>query len=919
MAIPLAATKSMNRKIVYIILMALFIVLLMALLWWWFLGREKNSLQQTGTFGTAQNVDGKNGTGGANGQTNIGNALPGQTTGSSGIAGSQGTGGSQLGEPGTSQIDINVPLNSTTGGTAGTQTGGLIATPDQPGTSGVTGTPGTYTPVGTVGSVTQPGTPTVGTVAGVPNPTITTTTGGGVTPTTVGGVAFPTTTNSGVVIPTSVGPVVTVPGGGTVTNPDFPTGNSTTIVATPVGPVTLPGATTVGTSPVSTPTVPGTTNPPTVPTPVLAVTSSDPGQIGVPGVVWLAGVPVTGTAVPVDLISYVGLTPLSTTTFNPPATPTPPVVTSVSNRTNSPGTVFNPTGINQIAGSNPTGNGGILPNIGTNDYGQQTGSQDGLGVGGTLAITAGAGAIACGAVQALQALGLTTGSGSILNPGASVATAPATAAQAKLAVIPPVMPLSVSTYDLNTNTSVSFGLAGLIGLNRAQLGLQQSSAELNDFWGCIARTIAKVALNQITNSVVNWINSGFQGSPSFVQNPTKFIQQTADQAAGAFIQSSALSFLCSPFQLQIRIAIAKSYASRSAAPTCTLTQVSSNINNFMRGLFSKSGGWPAFIQFTTVPTNNPYGAFLYGSIGVGIATNNARGQLQQDLLQGQGFLSFKQKQNCRTTSTPPAASPTNSITEVPGPSNDPNNPTAPIYSVCDLVVTTPGTVIQNALVGTNNSTLNSLNLAKSFDEILSALLTQLLTRTLQGGLSNLSGAGGYASTFYTPDQLQAQSQVTGMMTQFQNDTSLAQQYASVQQNSIQDIQVVQGALSELYNCWSTIATSSTYASFAATGMTQASTTLNSYYANIDAYNNRILLANNAISVLEQLQSRTLSAGSTNDLSAITADYNANKAAGIFPTQTDLNNAQQSRTTLQSQLSITNNQTQTSLQQCYAIP
>lgn len=914
MAIPLAATKSMNRKIVYIILMALFIVLLMALLWWWFLGREKNSLQQTGTFGTAQNADGKNGTGGANGQTNIGNALPGQTTGSSGIAGSQGTGGSQLGQPGTSQVDINVPLNSTTGGTAGTQTGGLIATPDQPGTSGVAGTPGTYTPVGTVGSVTQPGTPTVGTATGVPNPTITTTTGGGVTPTTVGGVAFPTTTNSGVVIPTPVGPVVTVPGGGTVTNPSLPTGGSTTIVATPVGPVTLPGVTTVGTSPVSTPTVPGTTNPPTVPTPVLAVTSSDPGQIGVPGVVWLAGVPVTGTAVPVDLISYVGLTPLSTTTFNPPVTPTPSVVTSVSNRTNSPGTVFNPTGINQIAGSNPTGNGGILPNIGTNDYGQQTGSQDGLGVAGTLAITAAAGAISCGAAEALQ-LALTssgTSAGIAAAGGGGAGGAGAGAGGAAVG-------LQVLTFDATTQLSITTGLAAIGGINGGILGGQKAQGTIDGIWSCIARTVAKVALNQITNSVVNWINSGFQGSPSFVQNPTKFIQQTADQAAGAFIQSSALSFLCSPFQLQIRIAIAKSYASRSAAPTCTLTQVSSNINNFMRGLFSKSGGWPAFIQFTTVPTNNPYGAFLYGSIGVGIATNNARGQLQQDLLQGQGFLSFKQKQNCRTTSTPPAASPTNSITEVPGPSNDPNNPTAPIYSVCDLVVTTPGTVIQNALVGTNNSTLNSLNLAKSFDEILSALLTQLLTRTLQGGLSNLSGAGGYASTFYTPDQLQAQTQVTGMMTQFQNDTSLAQQYASVQQSSIQDIQVVQGALSQLYNCWSTIATSSTYASFAATGMTQASTTLNSYYTDIDAYNNRILLANNAISVLEQLQSRTLSAGSTNDLNAITADYNANKAAGIFPTQTDLNNAQQSRTTLQSQLSITNNQTQTSLQQCYAIP
>ncbi len=46
----------------------------------------------------------------------------------------------------------------------------------------------------------------------------------------------------------------------------------------------------------------------------------------------------------------------------------------------------------------------------------------------------------------------------------------------------------------------------------------------------LAWAVAKGMLQDITNSTVSWINSGFKGSPSFVQNPEQFFQQIGDNA-----------------------------------------------------------------------------------------------------------------------------------------------------------------------------------------------------------------------------------------------------------------------------------------------------------------------------------------------------------------------------------------------------
>ena len=163
--------------------------------------------------------------------------------------------------------------------------------------------------------------------------------------------------------------------------------------------------------------------------------------------------------------------------------------------------------------------------------------------------------------------------------------------------------------------------------------------------------LAEMMLQEMTTSVVNWINSGFEGSPSFIQNPGAFFLDIADQATGQFI-SGELAELCSPFSIDIRIALSFKYRpfvrNRYA---CTLGTIISNtknavenasINGFTAGDF-KQGGWPAFVSLTTEPQNNVFGAYIEAESDLSFRVASKQNQQRDELNQGKGFLSKMQR------------------------------------------------------------------------------------------------------------------------------------------------------------------------------------------------------------------------------------------------------------------------------------
>ncbi len=542
------------------------------------------------------------------------------------------------------------------------------------------------------------------------------------------------------------------------------------------------------------------------------------------------------------------------------------------------GAPFTPTAINGVNSSNPTGSGNIFSPSTSVPSGNGSGSA-------TAGLALGAAASVAACVPGLFTAGL-------------VAAAPSIAAAS-----------AAQTQALGTAVQVT-NPAEFLQLKQ-QTASDSSSAVKTNFLDCITRGLARVALQQITASVVNWINSGFNGSPTFVQNYQQFFENVANQAASAYIQGSSLSFLCSPFALQIKIAVAQSYANQTAAPSCTVTQVSNNINNFMNGDFS-AGGWPALVSFTTVPTNNPFGAYMYAQAGLQSTVLNAQQQAQQNI-SPEGFINIQQVTNCPVQSDNGKAGTTNVALSSTA------NVSCPVGCTCQT--TTPGHVIAASLDKALGTPTDQLNAAQDFDQIVSALMQQLLTKALQGGVSNLSGQNGYQSNFLTPEQQQAATAAQALLTQLQSDTTVAQQYGSVEQSEISDLQNAQSQLQTLVNCWTSAASSTTFSSAqqsqAGTNATAAQTEIASLQTQVDSYNSKITNANNTIALLEQLQSRILNASTLADVQSVQSDYATAQSNGLILTTNDLTAAQQDWTTLQSQTAGINQTTSTQLNQCYA--
>ena len=255
-------------------------------------------------------------------------------------------------------------------------------------------------------------------------------------------------------------------------------------------------------------------------------------------------------------------------------------------------------------------------------------------------------------------------------------------------------------------------------------GLNTSRETRETFLNGLAWFAAKALIRSLTRSIVNWINTGFEGSPAFVTDPGAFLTGVVDEAIGSYINSTALGFLCSPFQLEVRIALALNYKRGRDVLSCRLSQIGANIDNFFKsvnGSFAQGGGWNSWFQ--VVSTDNPYTRYQQASTELEITIANARGEKIQLLAWGKGFFSFEQ---CRALNS--AESSFN-----PGKKQ-----------VCKIH--TPGSFIEQQLSLVAGSDLRSLELADSINEILGALAMQLVSQALGGiggllGASNSSGGG----------------------------------------------------------------------------------------------------------------------------------------------------------------------------------
>lgn len=239
----------------------------------------------------------------------------------------------------------------------------------------------------------------------------------------------------------------------------------------------------------------------------------------------------------------------------------------------------------------------------------------------------------------------------------------------------------------------------------------------------LAMVIAKTTIKALTKSIVNWINSGFKGNPSFVQNPGKFFTRIGDQVAGNIIEGIA-PFLCDPFALNIQFSLALSMSTNmSDEIQCTLSDVIDNLEGFGKNSsVSADFSWDNWYNVTQNPQNNPYGAMMLANNQMIISMQSSQGKFQQQLDWGKGFLSFE---DCSpdTNDYPVNGEPVYGVT--PGNNN--------------CVTKTPGAVIESQLENTIGSDLRGLEVAQSMDQILAALMGQLMNQVM-GSAGGLIGA-----------------------------------------------------------------------------------------------------------------------------------------------------------------------------------
>jgi len=234
----------------------------------------------------------------------------------------------------------------------------------------------------------------------------------------------------------------------------------------------------------------------------------------------------------------------------------------------------------------------------------------------------------------------------------------------------------------------------------------------------LAWTVAKAIIGAMVQDLISWINSGFKGAPMFITDMQGFLMDVGDGLAGEYIASLGDygSFICSPFRLDIQIAVALNYQQiRNAEEPerCTLTGIKGNLDNFIDGTQRsfEDGGWTNWVEITANPEQfTPYGSTM-GAIAFMDArlVNDKGAEITES---PDGFMSQK---DCKMVTAPVIP---------PGP-NETGPPPPPPEPKEECTVTTPGKVISDMLSKNVDSDRETLIAADEVNEIFAAIVGQI--------------------------------------------------------------------------------------------------------------------------------------------------------------------------------------------------
>lgn len=118
-------------------------------------------------------------------------------------------------------------------------------------------------------------------------------------------------------------------------------------------------------------------------------------------------------------------------------------------------------------------------------------------------------------------------------------------------------------------------------------------------------------LAMVTNSIIKWIQSDFNGQPGFVTDWRSYLNKAAQAAAGRFLNSLAGVNLCSAFKPHIRLTLSLPVPEFKEGAACTLDGILANVDATIDDFYNdfSKGGWKAWDAMAS-PNNNAFGAYL---------------------------------------------------------------------------------------------------------------------------------------------------------------------------------------------------------------------------------------------------------------------------------------------------------------------
>jgi len=439
---------------------------------------------------------------------------------------------------------------------------------------------------------------------------------------------------------------------------------------------------------------------------------------------------------------------------------------------------------------------------------------------------------------------------------------------------------SKATMALQTKEGAKGGLTGLFGTDR------------------LAWAAVDLLMKEITANTINWINSGFEGSPAFVTDFGGFLRDIADEQIGSFIEGSALAFLCDP--LDIKFSLMLKYAVPFEKEVeCTLSDVIDNIDDFINGDFGR-GGWDGWMELTTKPKNNRYGAYLSSAAELEARIQFSQFEESKVIEFGSGFFSHE-----KCEELPPG---------FVGPPR------------CEIV--TPGSVIEKQLNSVLGSSQRRLEVADEIDEILTALLGQLM-KNLFGGIQNglrglnegSSGERSYTSRLRDTDTVALSGiiddLITGINTEIREETN----YKNIKQGTLNSALASEILLEQLTSCYEnkilTGSLSTSNKAIAQERIDSASTTVTTQITPVKtSIEENIAQANQNITDLEELSDNIAKAQTLEQVNSFKSSTSALEGR---LNDYDIFTLQEEQSIITTQMSALNAITQTQITECQAFP